>query len=131
MIAHASLSREYLITLTLRRGAIALARVATSGLVTPPPKKDKEKPALRPALPILLSYQPLVTIGGGAFGDLGDLPAHAARLRIARVAMTATATFFMGSPSVRSTKPQSMANRAASASAEKPHQCRIQRQIPF
>ena len=31
---------------------------------------------MRPALPIWLSYQPLVTIGGGAFGDL---PAHAAK----------------------------------------------------
>jgi hypothetical protein len=102
MIAHASLSRESLITLiTLisRRGAIALARVATSGRHAP--KKDKEKPALRPALPISLSYHPLVTIGGGAFGDL---PAHAARLSMASVAMTTTATFFMESPRVRSTR---------------------------
>jgi hypothetical protein len=100
MIAHASLSRESLITLTSRRGAIALARVATSGRHAPH-QKDKEKPAFRPALPIWLSYQPLVTIGGGAFGDL---PAHAAKLSMARVAITTTATFFMESPRVRSTK---------------------------
>jgi hypothetical protein len=37
----------------------------------------------------------LVTIGGGAFGDL---PAQAAKLSNARVAMAATASFFMEAP---------------------------------
>src|SRR5258707_6994028 len=38
---------------------------------------------------------PLVTIGGGAFGDL---PAQAARLSRASVAVAATRIFFIGSP---------------------------------
>src|SRR6478609_10928780 len=107
-------SREFLTGLGLRQGAIALARVATPVLVAP--KKTRRSRHLRPALPILLSYQPLVTIGGGAFGDL---PAHAAKLSMARVAMTTTATFFMESPRVRSTKSHTMGNRASPASAEK------------
>src|SRR5712672_2356388 len=38
---------------------------------------------------------PLVTIGGGAFGDL---PSQAARLSRASVAVAATRIFFIGSP---------------------------------
>ena len=59
------------------------------------PRKRKEKPAPGRLLNPVVSSQPLVTIGGGAFGDL---PAQAAKLSNARVAMAATASFFMEAP---------------------------------
>src|SRR3981081_2737002 len=59
------------------------------------PRKRKEKAGPRPASQSGYQSQPLVTIGGGAFGDL---PAQAAKLSNARVAMAATASFFMEAP---------------------------------
>jgi hypothetical protein len=48
------------------------------------------------------SSYPLVTIGGGAFGDL---PAQAAKLSRANVAVAATRIFFIGSPYPQASRP--------------------------
>jgi hypothetical protein len=63
-------------------------------------QRKEESGITAPSLRFGLTNQPLVTIGGGAFGDL---PAQAARLISANVAVRATRTFFMGCPPLLTT----------------------------
>jgi len=63
-------------------------------------QRKEESGRTAPSLRFGLTNQPLVTIGGGAFGDL---PAQAARLMSANVAVRATRTFFMGCPPLLTT----------------------------
>src|SRR3979411_221170 len=93
VIAHAfTLTQESVISLPLCRGAISQARVAAPVFVVP---EEEGEAGPRPASQSGCQSQPLVTIGGGAFGDL---PAQAAKLSNARVAIAATASFFMEAP---------------------------------